>query len=813
MLVWCPFTLLFAQTAFLTGVVLDEEKNPLKHVNISSNQNGTTTDFNGFYILEITAETETTITFSHLGHKDVVIEKLVLSTNEMYEFNPVLKINITQVDGVTVSPTGAKRLDGITTISKDVIRKLPGANAGVENVLKLLPGVSSNNELSTQYAVRGGNYDENLVYVNEIEVYRPFLIRSAQQEGLSFINSNLVQNVKFSPGGFQAKYGDKLSSVLDITYKNPVSFETQLEASLLGASAAVSTVSKKSNFKSVSGIRYRNNALLVNSQQTNSNFNPTFFDAQSYLTYSFSKKFSLNFLGNIAINDYQNEPLNRRTNFGTIDQPQALLINYQGEENNKYNTELAAVKANYQVDDHTTIKLITSLYHTVEEERSDVIASYELGEIDSNLESETLGEVSSSKGIGSQLNRARNNLDAIIFNLEHKGYHSKADKLLEWGVKYTHEDIRDQLRESEFIDSAGFSVRPPLTEFTNNEPEEPFNGPLEAFESLSAINFVKTNRISAYTQLSDRKDINDHHFYYNIGFRMHHWSLSGVDIQENSQTVISPRAQVAIKPNWKRDMLFRFSTGIYHQPPFYRELRGETGHINSKVKAQKATHFVLGNEYSFQLWNRPFTLISEAYYKNLQNVNTYTIEDVRIRYVANNNSKAYVYGAEIRMNGAFVPGTESWVSIGYLQTEENRENRGYIPRPTDQRLKFAVLYQDYIPNIPKVKMFLNLIYNTGVPGGSPSYADPYIFQNRLRDYRRADLGISYTFVDENKKYRKNHWLYKFKELNAGIEVFNLFNNQNSITNTWVRDADSKLEFAVPNFMTSRVLNLKINARF
>ena len=807
------FAAINAQTATITGIVLDEKNVPLPQVNISSKSSGSFSDKNGFYILEIISDTETTITFSHLGHKNVILKRLVLSTNEIFEFNPVMKTDTIQVDGVTVTPTGEKNTEGITTISKDIIRKIPGANAGVENILKLLPGVSSNNELSTQYSVRGGNYDENLVYVNEIEVYRPFLIRSAQQEGLSFVNTDLVSSVKFSPGGFQAKYGDKLSSVLDIKYKKPTNFGVQLEASLLGARAAVETISKKKNFTSVTGIRYRNNSLLVNSLQTKTNLNPIFVDAQSYFTYRFSNKFHLNFLGNISINDYQNEPINRQTNFGTLDRPRALIINYQGKENNRYTTELGALKANYFLNENTTLKLISSVFHTNEEERSDIISTYELGEVDSNLGSETVGEVTSSKGIGSQFNRARNNLDALIFNLEHKGKSTKKQHSLEWGVKYTHEDIRDQLRESEFIDSAGFSIRPPLPEFVNNQPEEPFEGQLEAYESLISTNFVKTNRLTAYTQFSNRSLWNDHSIYYNLGLRMHHWRISGENITKNAQTVFSPRGQFAFKPNWEKDMLFRVSTGMYHQPPFYRELRDNTGTIRPEVKAQKSFHFVLGNEYSFNIWNRPFTLISEVYYKNLTDVNTYTLEDVRIRYFANNNAKAYVYGGELRLNGAFVPGTESWVSIGYLKTEENSNGRGFIARPTDQRLKFAILFQDYIPSVPKVKMYLNLVYNTGLPGGSPSYADPYIFQNRLRDYKRADLGISYIFANEEQRYQKNHRLHKFKALSIGFEIFNLFNNQNSITNTWVRDADSKQQFAVPNFLTSRVLNIKLNARF
>ncbi len=802
----------FAQTATITGIVLDEKNVPLQNVNISTGEFGTATDPNGFYLLTITADTETRITFSHLGHKDLILEGLLLTTNETFEFSPVLKVKVLQVSGVSVSPRGRKEVTGITSISPELLRKIPGANAGVENILKLLPGVSSNNELSTQYSVRGGNYDENLVYVNEIEVYRPFLIRSAQQEGLSFVNSNLVQDVKFSAGGFQAKYGDKLSSVLDIVYKTPSTFSLQGDFSFLGASATLETRSKNKKLSSITGVRYRNNALLVNSQQTESNFNPAFTDVQSYLTYSFSNKFNLNFLGNLSVNKYTNEPLNRQTNFGTLQDPKGLTVFYEGKEINRYATALGALKGNYEVNENTTLKLIASLYHTTEEEYSDVIAAYQLGAVDANLGSETLGEVVNPRGVGSQFNRSRNDLDALIFNLNHRGIHKRKNLVIEWGLKYTHEDIRDQLRESEFIDSAGFSVRPPRSEFINNQPEEPFNAPLEAFESLNATNFVKTNRFSGFLQIGKQTKWHEHDVYYNIGIRSQHWTVSGTDVEKVSQTVVSPRAQLAIKPDWEKDMLFRLSGGVYHQPPFYRELRDSLGIIQPNVKAQKSIHIVAGNEYSFLLWDRPFTLISEAYYKKLSNVNPYTIEDVRIRYSANNDTKAYVYGAEMRLTGAFVPGTESWVSLGYLKTEENRNNRGYISRPTDQRLKMAILFQDYIPNIPDLKMYLNLVYSTGVPGGSPSYADPYIFQNRLRDYKRADLGISYIFVDKDKLYGIDHWLHSFKELSIGFEIFNLFNNQNSITNTWVRDVDSKNQFAVPNYLTSRVFNLRLQMR-
>ncbi len=797
----------YTQTATITGVILDEQNQPIANANINTKNYGTYTDTNGYYILQITADQKTDITFSHIGHKNVVITSLILTTNETYEFNPVLKTNTIQVDEVTVTAYGEKKVDGIINLSTKQISKIPGANAGVENILKLLPGVNSNNELSTQYAVRGGNYDENLIYINEIEVYKPFLIRSAQQEGLSSINTNMVQSIKFSSGGFQAKYGDKLSSSLNITYKTPVKLQTQIDLSLLGASATLETASKNNKLTSITGVRYRNNNILVNSTNTNANFNPTFADIQSYFTYQFSEKFRLNLLGNISINDYKNEPLNRETNFGTINNPQTLLVHYQGQENNRYTTALGALKGNYYVNENLTFKAISSIYHTTEEEYSDVIAAYRLGASGTDLNDSNI-----SKGIGSQYNRARNDLDALLFNFEVKGIHRKNNSVLEMGIKYTHEDIRDQIRESEFIDSVGFSIRPPQSQFINDQPNIPFTAPLVPFTGINATNFVKTNRFSGYLQYSNTKNWNQHNLYYNLGIRSQYWTVSGTGIKKKSHAILSPRFQFAWKPNWEKDMLFRLATGVYQQPPFYRELRNQNGIINSNVKAQKAIHLVAGNEYSFLLWERPFSLISEVYYKKITNVNPYTLEDVRIRYAALNNAKAYAYGAEVRLNGAFVPGTESWVSLGYLKTEENINNRGYIFRPTDQRLKLGILFQDYVPNMPQLKMYLNLVYNTGVPGGSPSYADPYIFQKRLRDYKRADLGISHIFVDADKKYPKNHWLHGFKDLSVGIEIFNLFNNQNSITNTWVRDVDSKQQYAIPNFMTSRVLNLKLSMR-
>ena len=799
------------QSATLRGIVLNELNEPLEGVNVVSENNGTTTNINGFYILKIPANTDVKIRFSHINYK-YLKAPFNLKNGEELEFNPVLKSNYEQIETVVITGSKRKELEGVTTISPQIIRTIKGAQPGVENLLKTLPGVNISNELSTQYSVRGGNFDENLVYVNEIEVYRPFLVRSGQQEGLSFVNSDMVQNLDFTAGGFQAKYGDKLSSVLDITYKTPIKFGIQADLSLLGGSLTAESVSKDSKFSALLGLRYRDNSLLVESKETETNFTPKFADIQTYLTYKFSDKFHLSFLGNLAINDYDYKPRTRQTNFGTLQDPLALLVFYEGQENDKYNTYFGAFKGSYFANENLTLKLITSTFHTTEQEYFDILAQYRLGEVNSNIGDESIGEVEFSEGIGSQINHARNDLDALITNIEHKGYLKSEENNFEWSVKYTHEDIRDRIVEWEVIDSAGFSINPPNIDSFNDQPYTAYEGPLAPYKNIRATNSTQINRVQAYGQWNRRSMLGDHEVYTNVGVRYHAWTVQGDGIKKTTQSVFSPRIQLAIKPDWDKDMLFRLSGGLYYQPPFYRELRDSDGIVNSDVKAQQSFHLVLANDYSFQMWDRPFKLISEAYYKKLSDVNPYTVENVRIRYDASNIAKAYAYGLDLRLNGEFVPGTESWFSFGYLKTEENINNQGYIERPTDQRLKFGILFQDYVPKLPKMKMYLNLVYNTGVPGGSPSYASPYNYQSRLPDYKRADVGMSYVIVDA-KDSNKNGWRKPFEELSIGLEIFNMFDVQNSITNTWVRDVYSKRQYSIPNYLTPRVFNVRLGMRF
>lgn len=801
----------FAQTARIKGVILDENNQPVEDADISYKNTSATSNKNGFYILTVPANQKITIIFSHLSNKSASLD-IELKPNEDFEFNPVLSKKIEMI-GVVEIYDNRKRIEGITNISPRDIKLIPGANAGVENLLKTLPGVNNNSDLSSGYNVRGGNYDENLVYVNEVEVYRPFLIRSGQQEGLSFTNTDMIQNVDFSAGGFQAKYGDKLSSVLDITYRRPKSFGASLEASLLGGSLMVETASKNQKWAAITGVRYRDNSLLVNSQETETNFRPTFADIQTNVTFNPNNKWEWSFLGNISQNRYNYEPLTRQTNFGTIDDPKALLVFYEGQEKDRYETYFGALKTTYKASEDFTLKFIASAYLTQEQEYFDIKADYSFGELDTNIGSGSLGNIVYTQEIGSQLNHARNDLDALIVNAEVKGFHNIKENKIEWGFKYTREDIRDRIVEWEVIDSAGFSLNPPVIDLPiRDQPYTPYTGPLVPYQNVRALNFTKIDRLSGYVQWSKKSLIGSHDVWYNFGVRAHNWQVSGDNLYGKNQTTFSPRGQFAIKPDWDSDMVFRLSGGLYHQPPFYRELRGADGKVNPDVKAQQSIHVVLSNDYSFQMWQRPFKLVTEAYYKSMSDVNTYTLDNVRIRYSANNDAKAYAAGFDARLNGEFVPGTESWFSFGYMKTEENINNRGYIARPTDQRLKFGILFQDYVKNIPNLKLYLNLVYNTGLPGGSPSYADPYVYQSRLRDYRRADVGFSYVFTEKNELRPDGHWLKRFKDLSLGFEIFNMFNNQNAITNTWVRDVYTKVQYGIPNYMTTRVFNVKLTAR-
>ena len=432
------------------------------------------------------------------------------------------------------------------------------------------------------------------------------------------------------------------------------------------------------------------------------------------------------------------------------------------------------------------------------------MAQYRLGDPNTSLGGDDLGEVTFTEGVGSQLTHGRNNYAAQIIDGKLRGKHIKGNHQLDWGIGYKREHIDDRLVEWEVVDSAGFSIRPPSGSITNDQPYNSFRGPLVPFAYVRATNQTQIQRMTSFFQWSHRGLAGNTLYWLTAGIRGQRWQLDN----EKAKYIASPRMQLSFRPKNKDHVLYRFATGLYAQPPFYRELRSRNGLISPDVDAQKAIHVSLGNEYGFSMWGRSFLFQSELYYKHLNKLNAYTIENVRIRYDANNDTKGFVYGLDLRLNGEFVPGTESWISLGLMSTEENRNNRGYIPRPTDQRFKFAMLFQDYVPSMPFLRMNLNLVYNSGLPGGAPNYADPYDYSGRLRDYKRADLGIFYVVNDDNKSR-----VPFLKDLMIGFEIFNLFDVQNAITMTWVRDVSSKSQFGIPNYMTPRVFNLKLSAGF
>ena len=790
-----------AQQAVVRGIITNNNQAPIQNATIISGRNGTTSNTNGFYSLQVQSNIDIQVIFQHIGYQNSIV-KLKLNPGEIYELNPVINESEEQIAEVIVQANQQRVIKGMTALTPETIRNISGANAGVENLLMSLPGVNSNNELSTQYAVRGGNYDENLVYVNEIEVYRPQLIRSGQQEGLSFLNPDMIQQVQFSAGGFEASYGDKLSSVLDITYKSFSKNQTLLSLSRLGGNLSWSLGKEK--WSMITGLRYRDNGLLVDQKETETNFNPSFADLQTFITYAHSDQLFFNILGAFSVNTYRYEPLVRQTNFGTIEQPKALVVYYDGNEKDKYTAFTGALKTTWIPNNNNSYRLILSNYQTIENEHFDILAQYRLGDPNTSIGGDDLGEVTFTEGVGSQLTHGRNNYAAQIVDGKLRGKHIKGNHQLDWGIGYKREHIDDRLVEWEVVDSAGFSIRPPSGSISNDQPYNSFTGPLVPFAYVQATNQTQIQRMTSFFQWSHRGLVGNTLYWLTAGIRGQRWQLDN----EKSKYIASPRMQFSFRPKNKDHVLYRFATGLYAQPPFYRELRSRNGQINPEVDAQKSIHLSLGNEYRFSMWDRPFLFQSELYYKHLDQLNAYTVENVRIRYDANNDTKGFVYGLDLRLHGEFVPGTESWISLGLMSTEENRNNRGYIPRPTDQRIKFAMLFQDYVPSMPFLKMNLNLVYNSGLPGGAPNYADPYDYGGRLRDYKRADLGIFYVVNDENKSR-----LPFVKDLMIGFEIFNVFDVQNAITMTWVRDVTSKSQFGIPNYMTPRVFNLKLSAGF
>tara|TARA_B110000971_G_scaffold210344_1_gene237449 strand:+ start:140 stop:2548 length:2409 start_codon:yes stop_codon:yes gene_type:complete len=782
---------LLAQTTVVYGYITNQNNEVIEGVSIEYKRKGAITDAKGFYSINIPSGKKSNVIFTHLSYENQV-HNFLLSANEQKRFDLVLKKEVTLISEIELIDE-VLRDQNVTTLDKKNINIITGPTGGVEGLISTLAGVSTKNEMSSQYSVRGGNFDENLVYVNGFEIYRPFLVRSGEQEGLSFVNSDMVENITFSTGGFDAKYGDKLSSVLDIQYKDPKEWKSHLTLSFLGVNATVEGVNKSKRWSHITSYRQKTNQFLLNSLDTESNYRPDFKDFQSLNIYHFNSSMKLSLLGHYSSNTYQSNPVTRQSDFGTVDKPLRLNIYFEGQEKDAYQSGMGALRFDYQIHDSLKMSLAASIFQTREEEYYDVEAQYWLGALDNSLSSDNFGEVVDNRGVGGYLRHARNDLFAQVYNASYNGKFFKEKSSFEWGAKYQHELIDDRLREWQLVDSSGFSTPQGLDTL------------LELFEFVQADNELNSSRLSAFIQQNGVLSSDSVRFTYSLGLRSQYWSL-------NEEVFISPRVSVSYLPNWKRDVLFRASIGSYNQSPFYRELRNKKGVLFPNLKAQKSIHFVLSTDYNFSSWGRPFKFVGELYYKQLKDIIPYEIENLRIRYLPELSAIGYTTGIDLRVNGEFVPGVESWASMSLLSSKENIENdgHGYIARPTDQRFSFSLFFQDYLPNRPSYKMNLKLHYSSGLPTGAlNSKRHEQIF--RIPSYKRVDIGFS-KVLKQGDVGSKSRYLKHFESLIISAEVFNLLGIRNTLSYLWVTDVVQN-QYAVPNYLTSRLLNLKIQAKF
>jgi hypothetical protein len=807
------------KNAQVYGIVRDSLNRPIADVNITAIGTGaqTISDEKGYFQLSVPSLKPLEFGFSYIGRPNKKMEVRALQPGERFELNPRMSYGV-ELKGVVISEERDRDKVSMQTIDPKTASSLPNASGSFEAILKTMPGVTSNNEMSSQYNVRGGNYDQNLIYVNDIEIYRPFLPRSGQQEGLSFIHTDMVENVKFSAGGFEARYGDKLSSVLDIKYKTPKKFESTVNASLMGVIAHTEGITKNKRFTYLLGARYWTNKYLVGSLDTKGNYQPSFTDVQTLLTYHLKDNLSISFLGSYAQNKYLVVPESRETVFGTVKQALALKIFFEGADLMQYNTATGAVSLNFQPTQHTVLKLYSSIFNSNEREFFTLEGAYRLEEVETDLAKDNFGKSKASKGVGYFLNNARNELNALVYNFGHRGTHNIGNHTLQWGAQIQGENIHDKLNEWGYIDSLGFA-KPTLVD-----------GQIVLLDYQHAQNTLNSYRVNGYVQNSQMLN-KAYNMRVTYGLRSNWWSY-------NNENVISPRAQFSFEPNRKhnraillgdkqgrrkKDIVLKAAWGVYYQPPFYRELRYFDGSLNPNIKAQRSIHYILGGDINFKAWGRPFKFFAETYYKQMDNLIPYEIDNVRIRYYAENSATGYAKGLDLRLNGEFVKGTESWLSVSLLDTKEkindaivtnargDRIEPGYVRRPTDQRLTVSMMFQDYLPKFPSYRMQLSLVYGSGLPFGPPDrnrYGDTLT----MPSYRRVDIGFLKVLVDENDTKPKKGWKKHFRSAQVGVEVFNLLDVQNVISYLWIQDAESRT-WAVPNYLTARRLNIRLIAKF
>jgi hypothetical protein len=791
---------LFSQEkATIKGRIIDVSGKNVELVNISiiGEYIGTMTDFDGNFKIQVPANKDLVIVFSHIEYKSDTIT-LKLKLNETKVYNKKMETNYEMIGVVNIEER-SKRYKGITRLETKNFEFMPSMSGGIENMIKSLPGTSSNNEMSSQYTVRGGNFDENLIYVNDIEVYKPQLIKSGEQEGLSFINPDLVQSVEFSSGGYESRYGDKMSSVLDIKYKKPKKFGGSVSGGLLGGTAHLEGGSKDHRLTFIVGARYKTNKYLLNTLDTKGDYNPRFWDIQSYITLDVTDKWEMSILTNYADNAYNFIPQNRETSFGTVNAALGLKIYFEGQEADRFKTFTGAYTNTFKPNSNLSLKFIATGMRTIERESYDILGQYYLNELDKDLGSDNVGDSLMNIGVGSFLTHARNRFYADVFTLEHKANYKLNDHRISWGVQYKLESIEDYLNEWELRDSAGYSI--PFPDTAGYNPNF-----VSIYNNINSSNTLTTNKYSGYIQDSYTFGNDSVEFNATAGLRFYYSDI-------NNEFLISPRASFAVLPEWEKDIVFRFATGMYYQPPFYKEYRDINGNLNLNVKSQQSIHFVLGSDYNLKIWTRPFKLITEVYYKILNNVNPYIVDNVKIRYLANNSAHGYAAGRDMKLTGEFVPGAESWVSLSVMKTEEDIEgdNYGYIPRPSDQLVNANIFFQDYVPKFPSFKAHLNLVFGSGLPFGPP-YSERGEQTLRMPAYKRVDLGFSKIFKTNSKEIDKHNVFANFKYISLTAEIFNLLGINNTISYVWVKDIYGR-QYAVPNYLTSRRFNVKLTLKF
>ena len=811
-----------SNNATLLGKVTDGNGKPLELANISLKNTsiGTVSNRDGAYLLRIPAKKIVIIVYSMIGYQSV--EKSIKASEEQkLELNVALKQVDQEIEEVQVTQNRRTKTNMDRIDAKYMTNMTDAGTGGVEALIKTLPGVSTNNELSSQYSVRGGNFDENLVYVNDIEVYRPLLTRSGQQEGMSSINSDMVSSIEFSAGGFDAKYGDKMASVLDIKYRKPTVFAGSASASLLGGSLHVEDLSKNGKFSHITGIRYKTNRYLLGSLDDKGEYNPSFIDFQTYLTYKFNKSFDVSFLGNVAKNQYNFIPQSRETSFGTINQQYGAKIYFEGQEADQFVTTTGALVANYHPNEKLNLKFIGSAFQSKEAETYDIDGQYYLNELEQNTQTGT-ADSALNIGVAEFLNHARNYLDVSVFSLEHKGAYNSEHHLLNWGMKAQVEKIDDRMNEWTMRDSTGYAI--------------PYQGDkIELYSTTNMKYNMNSTRLTAFMQDTYQIPIGKGSLYATAGIRSQYWTYS-------KEFLLSPRATLRYYPEWNSNFVFHLSGGIYDQPAFYKELKDRNGIIYPDTKAQRSAQVVFGTDYIFRAWDRPFKFTSEMYYKFMSNLIPYQIDNVRIRYLPDQKAKGYATGLDMKVNGEFVSGIESWASLSIMKTEEDIigdfyykyynkageliipgvtedqvrassqiQHPGYIPRPTDQRFNFSVFFQDYFPGNPTWKMHLTAIYGSRLPTG-PHNSQRYMDIFRIPPYRRIDLGFSKVLINQDHKKFRNKAFNSIKDMWLSMEVFNLLGINNTISYLWVANNSGDM-FGVPNYLTKRKLNLKLTVKF